>query len=210
MTAKYFPHYWPGVFPSQGPWLWYFRCYQPEQAVEQTAEFPMEDPMTLIWRHSLWWFLSFSDMDTVPPLSPQESTPPLPPPPVTLPSPHPFFWASPFLHNSASLALKQAHSSSGPASTRPANCPYRRPWLEGSPSPQQLPPVLLPPGKDLLTNLSRAYSRFAPSQWETVLLCNDVSHWLGATLESALLYPTTYIRVPFQYKDQLPRIWFLL
>ena len=32
----------------------------------------------------------------------------------------------------------------------------------------------------------RAYSRFAPSQWETALLCNDVSHWLGANLESAL------------------------
>ena len=29
-------------------------------------------------------------------------------------------------------------------------------------------------------------SRFAPSQWETPLLCNDVSHWLGACLESAL------------------------
>ena len=28
--------------------------------------------------------------------------------------------------------------------------------------------------------------RFAPSQWETALLCNDVSHWLGANLESAL------------------------
>ena len=27
---------------------------------------------------------------------------------------------------------------------------------------------------------------FAPSQWETVLLCNDVSHWLGAIVESAL------------------------
>ena len=26
-------------------------------------------------------------------------------------------------------------------------------------------------------------SRFAPSQWETALLCNDVSHWLGASLE---------------------------
>ena len=26
----------------------------------------------------------------------------------------------------------------------------------------------------------------APSQWETALLCNDVSHWLGASLESAL------------------------
>ena len=32
----------------------------------------------------------------------------------------------------------------------------------------------------------RTDSRFAPSQWETTLLCNDVSHWLGASLESAL------------------------
>ena len=33
-----------------------------------------------------------------------------------------------------------------------------------------------------------ADSRFAPSQWETALLCNDVSHWLTASLESALHY----------------------
>ena len=33
----------------------------------------------------------------------------------------------------------------------------------------------------------RADSRFAPSQWETALLCNNVSHWLGASLESVLL-----------------------
>ena len=32
----------------------------------------------------------------------------------------------------------------------------------------------------------KADSRLALSQWETVLLCNDVSHWLGANLESAL------------------------
>ena len=32
----------------------------------------------------------------------------------------------------------------------------------------------------------RADSRFAPSQWEKALLCNDVSHWLGTNLESAL------------------------
>ena len=32
----------------------------------------------------------------------------------------------------------------------------------------------------------RADSRFAPCQWETALLCNDVSHWLGACLESTL------------------------
>ena len=38
----------------------------------------------------------------------------------------------------------------------------------------------------LPANVCRADSRFAPSQWETALLCNDVSHWLGAGLESAL------------------------
>ena len=32
----------------------------------------------------------------------------------------------------------------------------------------------------------RADSRFAPSQWETSLQSNAVSHWLGANLESAL------------------------
>ena len=32
----------------------------------------------------------------------------------------------------------------------------------------------------------RADSRFAPSQWEAALLCNNVSHWLSASLESAL------------------------
>ena len=31
----------------------------------------------------------------------------------------------------------------------------------------------------------RADSSFAPSQWEPALLCNDVSHWLGANLDSA-------------------------
>ena len=37
----------------------------------------------------------------------------------------------------------------------------------------------------------RADSRFAPSQWETELLCNDISHCLGASLESALIYAWT-------------------
>ena len=32
----------------------------------------------------------------------------------------------------------------------------------------------------------RAGSRFALSQWETALFCNDVSHWLSVSLESAL------------------------
>ena len=34
----------------------------------------------------------------------------------------------------------------------------------------------------------KADSKFAPSQWETALLCKDVSHWLGASLESTLIY----------------------
>ena len=34
--------------------------------------------------------------------------------------------------------------------------------------------------------LFRADSKFAPSQWEAALLCNTVSHWHGASLESAL------------------------
>ena len=32
----------------------------------------------------------------------------------------------------------------------------------------------------------RADSRFVPSQWEMALLFNDVSHWLGTSLESAV------------------------
>ena len=34
----------------------------------------------------------------------------------------------------------------------------------------------------------RPDSRFVPSQWEMALLCNDISHWLGANLESSLKY----------------------
>ena len=34
----------------------------------------------------------------------------------------------------------------------------------------------------------RVDSRFAPSQWETSLQTNAVSHWLGANLESALKF----------------------
>ena len=34
----------------------------------------------------------------------------------------------------------------------------------------------------------RTASRFAPSQWETLLQSNNVSHWLGANLEWALYY----------------------
>ena len=33
---------------------------------------------------------------------------------------------------------------------------------------------------------TRVDSRFAPSQWETALLCKDVSHWLGTSLAGRL------------------------
>ena len=42
---------------------------------------------------------------------------------------------------------------------------------------------------------SRADSRLAANQWETALLCNNVSHWLGTSLESAS--PT------YQYLDMI-------
>ena len=41
-------------------------------------------------------------------------------------------------------------------------------------------------------DLYRADSRFAPSQWEMALLCNDVSHLLGASLESTLSIPSCH------------------
>ena len=41
----------------------------------------------------------------------------------------------------------------------------------------------------------RADSRFAPSQWETTLLCNDVSHWLGTRLEWTLSYVELFLKL---------------
>ena len=41
------------------------------------------------------------------------------------------------------------------------------------------------------TRIIRADSRFAPSQWETALQSNAVSHWLGASLESVLIIDNT-------------------
>ena len=47
-------------------------------------------------------------------------------------------------------------------------------------------------------NKYRADSRFAPSQWETALLCNAVPHWLGASLESTLI---------LQRRNKLFHVW---
>ena len=52
---------------------------------------------------------------------------------------------------------------------------------------QQCPVHPCPINGGAWSELHRACSRFAPSQWETALLCNDVSHWLHASLESTLL-----------------------
>ena len=38
-----------------------------------------------------------------------------------------------------------------------------------------------------LNHYSRDQSRYAPSQWETLLQCYDVSHWLGAYMDCFLL-----------------------
>ena len=38
----------------------------------------------------------------------------------------------------------------------------------------------------MTSDYCRVVFRFEPNQWETGLLCNDVSHWLGANIESAL------------------------
>ena len=56
-------------------------------------------------------------------------------------------------------------------------------------------------------NTSRNQSRHAPSQWETSLQCNDVSHWLGAYLNWSLhqkCWSTTHIVEWFQ---TYLRIW---
>ena len=45
-----------------------------------------------------------------------------------------------------------------------------------------------PSAGTVLSTKFRANSRFAPSQWETALLCNNITHWLGASLESALKF----------------------
>ena len=55
-----------------------------------------------------------------------------------------------------------------------------------------------------------AGSRFAPSQWETALLCNDVSHWLDASLESAL-EPTRlgveYVHIALEFCGRRTLYW---
>ena len=53
----------------------------------------------------------------------------------------------------------------------------------------------------LILPCGRADSRFVPSQWETALQSNAVSHWLGAKLESALC--ESY----YPYSDYVWKFW---
>ena len=53
----------------------------------------------------------------------------------------------------------------------------------------------------------RTDSRFAPSQWKTALHCNDVSHWLGAGLESALHWMSSVSQE--QCMSVLYREWYM-
>ena len=39
-----------------------------------------------------------------------------------------------------------------------------------------------------LPRIHRADCRFAPSQWETAILCSGVSHWMGANMESPCIH----------------------
>ena len=46
-----------------------------------------------------------------------------------------------------------------------------------------------------MNSITRSDPRFAPSQWETSLQSNAVSHWLGANLESDLITHSLASRV---------------
>ena len=62
-------------------------------------------------------------------------------------------------------------------------------WINWWPGAYWVPGHLQPQWHEQLAYLKclnvRADSRFVPSQWEMALFWNDVSHWLGASLESA-------------------------
>ena len=66
-------------------------------------------------------------------------------------------------------------------------CPHKEPFQSRRVIMRWLPvsSVDIPPWLVVPEGI-RADSKFAPSQWETPILCNGVSHWPGANLESAL------------------------
>ena len=68
--------------------------------------------------------------------------------------------------------------------------PHKSPFFYCVSGPKPISKVNLPVISRIesrcFCNRIRADSRFAPSQWETALLCNDVSHWLEVNIESDL------------------------
>ena len=67
--------------------------------------------------------------------------------------------------------------------------------------------LLAPKSSFICTHMrSRDDFRFAPSQWETALLCNYVSHWLGASLASALRSGTHFEKGLLTHKWHLTKI----
>ena len=109
-------------------------------------------------------FLCLSPLTSTPPPPLHPAPPPTPPPPDT---PHPPTPPTPPPSRNNLYSSSTSEDLIQPISHNTVLCLYN---LESA-----------------LTVLTRADSRLAPSQWETVLLCNAVSHWLGANLESALL-----------------------
>ena len=54
----------------------------------------------------------------------------------------------------------------------------------------------------MVAMITDAVIHHRPNQWETALLCNDISHWLGANLESVLTSPSVLwfvITYPYLY-----------
>ena len=78
-----------------------------------------------------------------------------------------------------------------------------------------LPEIIIREGHASPVAQHRVESRFAPSRWEPALLYNDVSHWLGARLESALLacdfgiYLAPVARSPLLIKRSNTSVWHL-
>ena len=62
----------------------------------------------------------------------------------------------------------------------------------------------------IASNEFQSYFWYVPSQWETVLLCNDVSHWLGKSLESALNLCHTRIHLSSTTANNYPSSVFLI
>ena len=93
----------------------------------------------------------------------------------------PWHWDN---HNASYASLKNAGKSHKSATTSQADVDALvQNWGNSIDNTLEWPQSC---AKPLILYRFRDDSRFAPSQWETVLLCNTVSHWLGASLESAL------------------------